>query len=275
MTSENATVALSGEGGDELFAGYDPFRALQIAKLYSAIVPRSVHPAIRMLAGLLPVSHRNISLDFKIKRALRGLSYPEVLWNPVWLGPLEPAQLDELFEEPTDIEQVYSEAIHCWDCCSQKNLVDRTLQFFTKLYLQDDILAKIDRAGMMNSLEVRSPFLDIELVDFVRKIPATWKFRNGQTKYLLKRTLETVLPHSIVFRPKKGFGAPIGRWFKEGKLHWNNDLNFKSISSRFFHKIHEQHRRGKRDERLFLWNTWIFKKILDKSSKGPIRTKTV
>ena len=102
-----------------------------------------------MLIGTLPVSHRNISLDFKLKRLLRGLSYPKILWNPVWLGPLEPKELDRLFGETTNIEDVYEEAINYWEACTQDNIIDKTLQFYTKLYLQDDILVKADRASMM------------------------------------------------------------------------------------------------------------------------------
>ena len=103
-TRKEVTVALGGDGGDELFAGYDPFHALRYADAYERLVPRPVHRAIRLLAARLPTSHRNISFDFKLKRTLTGLSYAKRLWNPVWMGPLEPAELDALFGEPTDIE---------------------------------------------------------------------------------------------------------------------------------------------------------------------------
>lgn len=136
---------------------------------------------------MLPVSHNYMSLDFKLKRTLRGLGYPCQLWNPVWLGPLERHEIEELYNQPIDLDDLYSEAIDVWDACGSSSLIDKTLQFFTRLYLQDDIMVKADRASMLNSLEVRSPFLDIELVDFVRRIPSCYKFRNGQTKYTLKR----------------------------------------------------------------------------------------
>ena len=175
-------VALGGDGADELFAGYDPFRALKFAKLYSRCVAGPVHQAIRLLAERLPTSQKNISRDFILKRTLRGLSYPSKIWNPVWMGPLEPVELNELFAEEIDPEEVYSEAIELWEANPGKNIVDRTLEFYTKLYFQNDILVKLDRASMMNSLEVRSPYLDMDLVDFVRRIPSDYKYRNGQTK---------------------------------------------------------------------------------------------
>ena len=89
----------------------------------------------------------------------------------VWLGALEPHEIEQLFGEPIDAEDLYSEAVEAWDSCRQTNLVDRTLQFYTELYLQDGILAKVDRASMMHGLEVRSPFLDLEVADFARRLP--------------------------------------------------------------------------------------------------------
>src|SRR6185437_16420512 len=123
-----------------------------------------------------------------------------------------------LFSKPVDIEDLYSEAIEQWEACPQTDLVDKTIQFYTKLYLQDDILVKVDRASMMHSLEVRAPFLDVELVNFVRKLPASVKLRGSQTKWILKRALEPVLPKDILYRSKKGFGVPIGQWFRSGSL---------------------------------------------------------
>src|SRR5207237_2498581 len=116
------------------------------------LMPRPVHAAVRMVMSHLPVSHANMSLDFRLKRTLRGLSYPPRLWCPVWMGTLDPTDLSELFGGTLDLEDVYSEAIEQRDACRQPDLVDKVLQFYTKLYLQDDILAKVDRASMMHSL---------------------------------------------------------------------------------------------------------------------------
>ena len=256
-TRKFVTVALSGDGGDELFAGYDPFCALTSAGLYDALVPKRVHQAVRTLVSLLPTAHRNMSLDFRLKRTLRGLSYDRRLWNAVWLGPLDPSDLFDLFHEPTPLEELYAEAIEQWEACPQDNLVDKTLQFYTKLYLQDDILVKADRASMMNSLEVRAPYLDVDLVDFVRRIPHRYKYRRGCTKYLLKKSLEPVLPNKILYRSKKGFGVPIGKWFAEGRLTVREDGGGIHNASYIRKKVAE-HRAGRSDHRMFLWNLWLF-----------------
>jgi len=256
-TRKHVTVALGGDGGDELFAGYDPFRALRMAEFYNRFVPRPLHRAIALAVSLLPVSHRNMSLDFKLKRTLRGLTFHKSLWNPIWLGPLSPEELTSLFQERTDIEETYEEAILCWDSCTQKNMVDKTLQFYTRLYLQDDILVKVDRASMMHSLEVRAPFLDIDLVNFVRRIPHNYKFRHGQTKYLLKKALGTVLPRSVLFRAKKGFGAPIGKWFQENSLRVQSGRFEKLMNRRFIEAYAADHQVRRKDHRAFLWNLWL------------------
>lgn len=261
-TRKQVTVALSGDGGDELFAGYDPFRALAPARWYRRMVPRPVHRAVRLMMERLPVSHRNLSLDFKIKQTLRGLSYPPRLWNPVWMGPLEPPQLSLFFNEPADIEEIYSEAIEAWDACPGAGLVDRTLTFFTRLYLQEDILTKTDRASMMFSLEVRSPFLDRDLVDFVRRIPSGYKFRKGRTKSLLKSALSPVIPGWIRLRAKKGFGAPIGQWFRQGTLREPPVSGPENPGWQYFQKRMVEHRAGKRDHRLFLWSHWLLSAYL-------------
>ena len=251
FTRRHVTVALGGDGGDELFAGYDPFKALRAADLYASLVPRAIHPALLMLASWIPVSHANISLDFKIKRMLRGLSYGEKLRLPVWMGPLEARQIDDYFGDHTAPEELYSEAIEAWDSAGEHaSRVDRASEFFTRLYLQDDILAKVDRASMLHGLEARSPFLDLEVVDFARKIPHTVKLRGGTTKWILKRALQPVLPASILYRKKKGFGTPLGQWFRDKALAPEIPVG---ISGSFVKRAVHSHQIGRGDERLFLW----------------------
>ncbi|HYR57681.1 MAG TPA: asparagine synthase C-terminal domain-containing protein, partial [Chthoniobacteraceae bacterium] len=265
FTRQHVTVALGGDGGDELFAGYDPFRALRRAERYARLVPKPMHEAIRLLAARLPVSHKNISFDFKVKRTLAGLSYRPEFWNAVWMSALEPRELAELFHAPLDDEEIYSEAIEAWERCAQPNIVDRALQFWTNVYLQDDILAKVDRASMMCSLEARSPFLDIELVDLARRIPWQLKLRGGETKWILKRALAPLLPREIVNRPKKGFGMPIGRWLREGRFEFDHTRTFPHLGGiAFAKKKIAAHMSGKSDERLFLWSYWLLSEWLKK-----------
>ncbi|MEQ1858314.1 MAG: asparagine synthase (glutamine-hydrolyzing) [Chthoniobacteraceae bacterium] len=257
FTREHVTVALGGDGGDELFAGYDPFRALHKAEIYSALMPKPIHAAIRHLAAWLPVSHTNLSWDFKLKRTLMGLSYSSPLWNAVWMSALEPRELRDLFAEPTDPEEIYSEAITAWEHCAHRNTVDRALQFWTNLYLRDGIMAKVDRASMMCSLEARSPFLDVEVVDLARRLPWQVKLSGGETKWILKRALDPLLPREIIDRPKKGFGMPIGRWLREGRFDFAHDSARPHLDTGYAGRKVLAHMGGTADERLFLWSYWV------------------
>ena len=250
---KQVTVALGGDGADELLAGYDPFRALRYARWYEKLMPKALHRGVSLAVAKLPVSHRYMSLDFKLKRTLRGLDHPAHLWLPVWMAPLAPSELDTLFRAPVDLEDVYSEAIDAWDNSACADPVERTIAFYIRLYLQDDILVKVDRASMLHSLEVRAPFLDIELVDFLRRLPSRMKLRGSTSKWILRRYAETLLPREVLTRSKQGFAVPIGAWLRDQRLPPAAALanpDFWSASS-------EQHRSGRADQRLSLWGHWI------------------
>ena len=169
------------------------------------------------------------------------------------------------------MEDLYSEAIEQWKKCPQENLVDKTLQFYTNLYLQDDIMVKTDRASMMHSLEVRAPFLDIELVDFVRRIPSDYKLRHGTTKYILKKALESLLPHDVLYRPKKGFGSPIGAWFKSGTLP-AGQIPPLGLEQEFMRRKANDHHAGRSDQRALLWNVYVLNQWAKASGASPPAT---
>lgn len=252
---EKVTVALSGDGGDELLAGYDPFMALKPAAIYSYLVPLPIHNILRIAAEYIPRSSRNMSFDFKIRRMLMGLSQPESAWAPAWMAPVDPRELNRLFDAPVRAEDVFSEAMTLWETGPAKNRVDRLLQFFTAFYLQDDILAKVDRAAMMNSLETRAVFLDNDIVDFCRKLPHHFKFRNGERKYILKKALEPLLPASILERRKKGFGIPLADWMRSVPSQ-PPVATVRGMHTEWAAKAWRDHRAGRADHRMFLW-TWL------------------
>lgn len=255
FTRQHVTVALSGDGGDELFAGYDPFQALGPACFYDRLMPRGLHRGVRSLADLLPVSTANMGFDFKLKRSLMGLSYPREVWNPVWMSPLEPGLMAEIFSAPLRLDELYSEAIELWESGDSPDLVDKTLEFFTNLYLTDDILTKSDRAAMMVSLESRAVLLDNDLVEFCRRLPHRWKFRDGTRKYLLKQAVAGALPDGIANRRKKGFGIPAAKWLRSipanPPLPIIAGIHTDAVAARW-----QGHRAAKADHRLFLWS-WL------------------
>lgn len=266
IAGKQVTVGLGGDGADELFAGYDPFKALKLANIYERVVPKKLHQVITSATRSLPVSHRNMSLDFKLKKFLSGLGYDERVRNAIWLSTLPPGHVSTLFARQIDLHKTYDQAISSWDAPGVENDIDSTTQFYVELYLQNNILTKIDRAGMLNSLEVRAPFLDINLVNLVRTIPSSLKFRRTVTKYILRKAVSRILPVEILNRPKKGFGAPIGRWFKDSNLTINPDALEGFVDTDVTRRLYKEHLEGKADWRGFLWAHFVLEQWLSRQN---------
>ncbi|WP_027185271.1 asparagine synthase (glutamine-hydrolyzing) [Desulfovibrio inopinatus] len=256
-TRKSVTVALGGDGADELFAGYAPFKALGPAMWYDRLMPPRVHQAIRLAAARLPVSHGYMTFAFKVNRFLRGMGYNWRVRNPVWLGPLAPDEVSDLLSTRYHVEELYSEAIEVFERCPSTHPMDKTLEFYTRLYLVDDILTKLDRASMMFSLEARAPFLDLDVVDFAQRLPRRFKYRHGQTKYLLRRAMAGRIPEEVLQRGKHGFALPVGQWFANGALHIDQHSAPPGCNLEILAQKCMAHKAGKSDERLFLWNIWL------------------
>lgn len=255
---KKVTVALSGDGGDELFAGYDPLQALAPASLYRALVPGPLHRAMRALAGFLPASDRNMSLDFKIRRMLRGLSQPASIQLPVWMSGLEPDEIGEFFEKPLSAVELYEDAISLREKYPRLDELGHALMFFTRFYLTDDILVKVDRASMQVSLESRAVFLDNDLVAFCQRLPNRFKYRGGVRKYLLRKALTGWLPEKIVDLPKKGFGIPLNRWLRHLPAPGGN---IPGLKPGVIGRCEKAHRARKGDFRFFLWDLQSFSRM--------------
>ena len=252
-TVNHVKVALGGDGADELFAGYAPFLALKKASFYSRFVPDKAHQLFKYAVACLPVSHDYMSLNFKLKKVLGGLDYPQPMWLPVWMSALSQSDLKDLFHQPVEFEELFADAIKIWDDCQSPDPVDRALSFFTRMYLSHAILHKVDRAGMMNGLEVRSPFLDVEVAEFAMKLPARFKLNGNVTKYILRHAFSDVLPPEILKRSKHGFALPVGAWLQSGQIPEEQN-HLKDVNSVAVEKKWENHRKNRSDERLVLWN---------------------
>ena len=214
----SVTVALSGDGGDELFAGYPTYQAHRVARLVE-MVPRWLRQGVvQPIVERLPVSLSNLSLDFKLKRFLEGMNYTDVERHAVWLGSFTPAEQQELFtaEVLRRMEAPPSYAAFHEILASAPSVqgLERMLYLDLKGYLGEGVLAKTDRASMGCSLEVRVPLLDRRVVELAARLPMNLKLRGLKTKYILKRAIADALPPEILARPKKGFGIPLGHWFR-------------------------------------------------------------
>jgi len=214
-------VALGGDGGDEIFAGYDPFLAHQPARVLSAM-PTPVLDLLAAGVARLPVQATNMSFEFRAKQLLRGLQGEPALRHASWLAAFSPGELEALvvpeLQGYTLPSEIYRDALAGAQADVRAGIkpssVDEALRYYFHRYLADDILVKADRASMAASLEARSPFLDQAVVEWAARLPWQYKLSLTTTKRILKRALRGVVPDEILDRPKKGFGIPVASWIR-------------------------------------------------------------
>ena len=262
-TRDHVTVALGGDGGDELFAGYPTFQAHKLAGIYNRL-PSAVKKTFAGFVALLPTSYNNISLDFKLKKFLAETGGEICHRNQIWLGAFTPEAKKELLGDKTG-GNVWEDLENYLKNVQGEPPENRLIYMYQKQYMRDDILVKVDRASMMNSLEVRAPLLDYTLVDFVNSMPYNMKIKGWTTKYIFKALMADKLPKKIVYRAKKGFGMPIGKWLRSELKEMMSDylseervrraglLNFPYVK-----KLMDDHFSGKRDNRKYLWTLLCF-----------------
>ena len=203
IARRKVTVCLSGDAGDEVFGGYDTYRAFQMARY----VPGTAVQAVRPLIERLPASDRKVTSFFKMKRFVRDFGSAPVRRHLDWMATFNDDSRRQLLGE----RFIGSEDLV--PCQTGGDLLSLQLSDIHN-YLSEDILKKVDLASMLNSLEVRVPFLDYRLVPLVLSLPAPFKIRRLTTKWLLKQIASRYVPRRIVHRPKRGFTSPISQWIK-------------------------------------------------------------
>lgn len=269
FTRRHVTVALGGDGGDELFAGYDPFLAHRLAGLYGALPAALRNGVLAPLLQALPVSTRNMSLDFRIKQFLKGIPHPPAVRNQVWLGAFDRREQQGLltpeFQAQLAGYDPYGELEESLQGLSFRDDLDRIIYLYSRDYLGEDILTKVDRASMAVSLEVRAPFLDVALAEYVNALPSRFKLRGLTRKYILKRSLAGRLPAEILRRQKKGFGIPLAQWLKGELQPLLRDVFAPDRIARaglfdaaVIGRLMEEHFSGRRDNRKPLWTLLMF-----------------
>jgi asparagine synthase (glutamine-hydrolysing) len=258
FTRRHVKVALGGDGGDELFAGYPTLQAHRLAGYYLR-APRLlreglVEPVVRRL----PVSRGNLSFDFRAKRFVSGAAYPVAERHQRWTGSFAAEERAALLSRDVRLE-VDDGGPAFADPLNQVLMLDM------RLYLENDILVKLDRASMMASLEGRVPLLNNDFVDYATRLPLNMKLRGLRSKFLLKRALRGLLPESILNRPKKGFGIPVAHWFRGPlKEQMLSVLSPDRIARKGLFdpasvaRLIADHLEGRRDNRKQLWTLFAF-----------------
>lgn len=284
FTRKHVTVALGGDGGDELFAGYPMYRGHRVADLYSRVPGFLRSGLIEPLVHLLPVKTKNLSFDYKATRFITGSKYDRVARHHVWFGSFTPDEQETLLTPEVLRESdgdIYRDARAMWDECDSSDVVERMQSLDTRLYLAEDILTKVDRASMSVSLEVRAPFLDPRVAEFAASLPANYKLRGRKTKYILKRAIEDFLPPFVTRRTKKGFGVPVAQWLKEKLRPLARDLLSPDRVRRagvfnpdYVTKLQDEHERGVANHRKLLWTLLMFELWHESFIETPRRIET-
>jgi len=268
FTKEHVKVALGGDGGDELFGGYSTLQAHRLADYYQWLAPAWLRGLVEpWVLEKLPVSFDNLSFDFKMRRFLRDYSLPPVVRHHRWLGSFTPEEkvrllgpmMGENHGGVVDLVESHAHEAHTGDPLNQVLYCD------LKLYLEGDILVKVDRASMANSLEVRVPLLNRLLVEYAAHLPHNFKLHGFTTKFLLREALKGILPESILTRGKKGFNAPVAKWFAGPLKSLLEDLLSAGHLKRqglfqpdYVATLIREHQARHRDHRKLLWTLVAF-----------------
>jgi asparagine synthase (glutamine-hydrolysing) len=268
VARKKVTVALGGDGGDEIFAGYRRYKLDQFENNLRAYVPPFLRSAVfgplgrvyPALAWAPRVFRGKATFQSLANGPLEGyfnsISYfrsdeKSKLFTREFLNSLQGYETIDLFREH------YNRA-------DTNDLLSRIQYLDIKTYLPDDILAKVDRASMAVSLEVRAPLLDHQLMEKAARIPSRFKLKTGSGKYIFKKSLSSILPGEILHRTKQGFAIPLGKWFRGELKELANRMLFERadgiLDQRFLETIWKQHQSGQYDRSAHLWSVLMFRK---------------
>ncbi|HEV3102106.1 MAG TPA: asparagine synthase (glutamine-hydrolyzing) [Candidatus Dormibacteraeota bacterium] len=267
FTRQHVKVALGGDGGDELFAGYPTVQAHRLAGYYNR-APRLLREGIiEPVVRRLPVSRDNLSFDFRAKRFVSGAAHPLPERHRRWMGSFAEEERTALLS--AEVRDQVASGAHVGlgelDGALLREPLNQVLLMDMRLYLENDILVKLDRASMMASLEGRVPLLNNDFVEYATRLPLDVKLRGLRSKFLFKRALRGLLPDSILNRPKKGFGIPVANWFRGPlKEQMLSVLSAERIARKGFFDpasvatLVGDHLAGRRDNRKQLWTLFVF-----------------
>jgi asparagine synthase (glutamine-hydrolysing) len=267
LARESVTVSLSGDGGDELFGGYETYSAQRIATKYARL-PDWMRRVVAGTVGQLPITKKKKGLLNKAKRFVEGCEYPDELEHARWRLFLPEMLRRSLFTPDFAADLEYSTAAHIEKLFSRAGHLgplSRCLYVDARSYLVDNCLVKVDRMSMATSLEVRVPFLDTSIVELAFSMPDNLKLRGHQTKYLLKKLAARYIPDHCVYRPKEGFSIPIKNWLA-GQVRdileaYTSDIFIKSqgiFNEKVVSRLKSEHLAGSANHSHTLWSLIVF-----------------
>jgi len=274
MARRHVTVVLSGDGGDELFGGYDRYVPHPRVLAFDRYSPRALRRVAAIAASQLPHGVRGKNFLRHVGRDDQGRYIDAIRFfgtdeKPALLTP-------ELRRQLTDTDPETRMARH-FERYAGLPWASQMMRVDAETYLPEDVLTKVDRMSMAHSIESRVPLLDNEVLQFAASLPAHFKIRNGRRKHILKEVAATILPRDILDRRKQGFGVPLSVWFRGNlrELFADTLLSTASLGRGYFQasfvrRIVQEHLTGRRDHSLRLWQLVVFERwhqgYLDRAS---------
>ncbi len=263
-TRKYVTVALNGDGGDESFAGYERYAAMQIAQLYHRFPKFLRNNFVEKPINLIPTSELKKSRFRDAKRFLQAASLEKTERYFHWTTVFREKAKEELYTKEfiqTVAKNDASDVLNQWfKKANGSGILDTTLLTDQMTYLPNDLLVKVDIASMANSLEARSPFLDHNVIEFAASLPENLKMQRFQTKSLLKKVAARLVPSEVIYRRKMGFGVPIGNWFRGEMKDFVKDvllseksLNRGIVKKEILKNYVEEHINAERDHTFQIW----------------------
>ncbi len=262
FSREKVTVALSGDGADELFLGYPTFQADKVVKLFLPILLFFKKFLIKII-NILPFSTDNFSFAFKARKFIEGIHTDDFIRHNNWLGSFDDKTIKNILSNKyNDNENEFENYLNSKYSNYRKLGKNNSLSsLYLRTYLMDQVMVKVDRASMRASLEARAPFLDSKIVDFALSLPHSLKIKKFKTKYILRHIASKFFSKNIFKRPKKGFGLPISEWLRKDLkpilneyLSKENIEKYEIFNYEEIKRLIDDHVQGKIERRKELWN---------------------
>lgn len=273
LAAEHVKMVLTGDGGDEMFGGYPRYQRYQQLLMMRSAGAASLAPFLESIAQRLPSA-----LAQRVSRACSrlGMQHPDDYLSSVAIG--SPAAISNLLHHSCRPATNFGQVRNCFSSNDDAmGELDRILQGDVRSYLLDDILVKVDRASMANSLEARAPLLDHHLAEFAARLPEKFKLRGNTSKYLLKRVAEKYIPAELVHKKKRGFAIPLAHWLRTDLAELLQDtVNSQAFADRDVfdvraaRRLAHEHVNGVRNNSETLWAMLVFEKWAQRYA-GEIR----
>lgn len=269
LTRKYAKVAIGGEGADELGLGYPTLCAHKLVPIYKLVPLPIRRDILERIIHKLPVPQGYYGLAYRAKKFIEGIPFSTYMRDIIWLGVFNPGERLKLYQpwlrEILSKTNIFEEAEELGNIWHNNDFI-RSLQYLDiKTYLADDLLVKLEQLTKANSLQIRLPYLNHRLAEFMFSLPTSYKLNGFTTKYLLRRVAVDILPKEIINKKKQGFGLPLRQWIKEGLNNFVQEILSKEKINKiglfdysYIHQLINEHSKGIRDNHKKIWALVMF-----------------